>query len=108
MVAPVLAVCQEGMKLLSIVVPAYNEEAFLGPLLHRIASIDTASAGFQKEVIVVDDGSRDRTPEIARSFAAQGVRCFTQTNQGKGRAVQRGWPRCQNPSAATSGRSADS
>jgi glycosyltransferase involved in cell wall biosynthesis len=79
------------MKLLSIVVPAYNEEAYLGQLLEKIADVDTRPLGFEKEIIVVNDGSRDRTEEIARSFAAQGVLCFTQVpNQGKGKAVQRG------------------
>lgn len=79
------------MKLLSIVIPAYNEEAYLGTLLTKIAGIDTAALGFEKEVLVVNDGSKDRTEEIARSFAAQGVLCFTQVpNQGKGKAVQRG------------------
>jgi dolichol-phosphate mannosyltransferase len=77
------------MPLLSIVIPAYNEEAFIGELLERILAVDTESLGFTKEIIVVDDGSRDRTGEIARSFS--GVRVFTQVpNQGKGRAVQRG------------------
>ena len=79
------------MKLLSIVVPAYNEEAFLGNLLQRIAAVDTRAVGFDKEVIVVDDGSRDKTAEVARSFADKGVVCFTQVpNQGKGKAVRRG------------------
>jgi dolichol-phosphate mannosyltransferase len=79
------------MKLLSIVVPAYNEEAFLGNLLQRIAAVDTQALGFDKEVIVVDDGSRDKTAEVARSFADKGVVCFTQVpNQGKGKAVRRG------------------
>src|SRR5580658_7370478 len=77
------------MPLLSIVIPAYNEEAFIGELLRQILAVDTESLGFPKEIVVVDDGSRDRTGEIARSFA--GVRVFTQVpNQGKGRAVQRG------------------
>lgn len=79
------------MKLLSIVVPAYNEEAYLGQLLEKIAEVDTRSIGFEKEIIVVNDGSRDRTEEIARGFTAKGVLCFTQVpNQGKGKAVQRG------------------
>ena len=77
------------MPLLSIVIPAYNEASFIGQLLERILSVDTESLGFPKEIIVVDDGSKDRTAEIARSFP--GVKVFTQVpNQGKGRAVQRG------------------
>jgi glycosyltransferase involved in cell wall biosynthesis len=79
------------MRLLSIVVPAYNEEAYLGKLLERIAAVDTRKLGFEKEVIVVNDGSRDRTEEIARSFESRGVVCLNQVpNQGKGRAVRRG------------------
>jgi glycosyltransferase involved in cell wall biosynthesis len=75
--------------LLSIVIPAYNEAESIGALLKRIAAVPTETLGFDKEIIVVDDGSRDRTGEIARGFA--GVRVFTQVpNQGKGRAVQRG------------------
>lgn len=79
------------MKLISIVIPAYNEEASLRKLLEKIEAVDLAPAGFRKEVIVVNDGSKDRTAEIARSFASSGVLCFDQVpNQGKGRAVQRG------------------
>ncbi len=79
------------MKTLSIVIPAYNEEAYLGALLEKIASVDTESLGFQKEIIVVNDGSKDRTEEIARGFSQRGVLCYNQVpNQGKGKAVQRG------------------
>lgn len=79
------------MKLLSIIIPAYNEEASLARLLEKIATVDTTVVGFQKEIIVVNDGSRDRTEAIAQSFASSGVICLTQVpNQGKGRAVQRG------------------
>jgi len=74
---------------LSIVIPAYNEGAFIGKLLDKIAAVPTEKLGFEKEIIVVDDGSKDNTGEVARSHA--GVRCFTQVpNQGKGKAVQRG------------------
>jgi dolichol-phosphate mannosyltransferase len=74
---------------LSVVIPAYNEERFLGTLLTRIDAVDIASLGFEMEVIVVDDGSKDRTFEIASGHA--GVRALKQVpNQGKGAAVQRG------------------
>ena len=79
------------MKLVSIVIPAYNEAAFIGDLLRAIAQVDTRALGFEKEVLVVNDGSTDSTEAIARSFEKDGVRCFTQVpNQGKGRAVERG------------------
>ncbi len=79
------------MKLVSIVIPAYNEAAFIGELLRAIAPVDTRSLGFEKEILVVNDGSTDATEAIARSFEKDGVKCFTQVpNQGKGKAVQRG------------------
>jgi dolichol-phosphate mannosyltransferase len=77
------------MPTLSIVIPAYNEGAFIGQLLTKILAVPTESMGFDKEIIVVNDGSKDNTEAIARGF--DGVRCFTQVpNQGKGKAVQRG------------------
>lgn len=77
------------MPVLSVVIPAYNEEAFLGTLLERIRRVPTEPLGFEKEILVVNDGSTDNTEAVARSFA--GVKCFTQVpNQGKGKAVQRG------------------
>lgn len=77
------------MPLLSIVIPAYNEAEFIGTLLQRILAVPTEPLGFAKEIVVVDDGSKDDTAKIARGFA--GVKVFTQVpNQGKGKAVQRG------------------
>jgi glycosyltransferase involved in cell wall biosynthesis len=82
------------MPTLSIVIPAYNEGAFIATLLERILAVPIESLGFEKELIVVDDGSKDNTGEVARSFAARypdQVRAFTQVpNQGKGMAVRRG------------------
>jgi dolichol-phosphate mannosyltransferase len=76
------------MPTVSIVVPAYNEEAFIGTLLDRVLRVDTESVGFSKEIVVVDDGSKDGTGDAVRRFPA--VRLIQQPNQGKGRAVQRG------------------
>lgn len=79
----------ERPGVLSIVIPAYNEERFIGTLLHRIAAVDLASLGLEREVIVVDDCSRDRTAAIAE--AEPGVRLRRMArNGGKGRAVRAG------------------
>jgi len=74
---------------LSIVIPAYNEAAFIGTLLTQIRAVDLASHGVTLELIVVDDGSKDDTAAIAESHA--GVQVIRQRpNAGKGAAVRRG------------------
>ncbi len=77
------------MKILSVVIPAYNEERFVGALLERIKAVDLAPLGYQMELIVVDDCSKDRTAEIVA--AVPGVRLIRMdANGGKGRAVRAG------------------
>ena len=89
---------------LSLVIPAYNEERRLGPTLERVLAF-LAQRPYTSEVIVVSDGSRDRTAQMAQAAfervapggAVRG-RCIEyQPNAGKGRAVRTGV-------AATSGR----
>jgi len=77
--------------LLSILIPAYQEEATIAEILTRVASIDTERLGFEKEVIVCDDGSKDRTYEIASAFAARDPRVRVvrhDANRGKGAAIR--------------------
>lgn len=77
--------------LLSILIPAYQEEATIDEILRRVAAVDTASLGFDKEIIVCDDGSSDRTHERAAAFAAlePTVRVVRHDkNQGKGAAIR--------------------
>ena len=76
------------MRILSIVIPAYNEERFIGKLIEKIQEVATEPLGFRKEIIIVDDGSQDQTAEIAQRLP--GILCIRQPNQGKGRAVQNG------------------
>jgi glycosyltransferase involved in cell wall biosynthesis len=73
---------------LSIIIPAYNEERYIGTLLEQILAVDLSRFGVAKEIIVVDDGSSDRTADIARRF--DGVIVHSKPNGGKGSAVNAG------------------
>ena len=77
------------MPTLSIVVPAYNEERFIGTLLEKIRAVDLATLGIDKEIIVVDDCSKDRTAEIAASVPGIVLKRLP-ANGGKGKAVRAG------------------
>lgn len=76
----------------SIVIPAYNESARLGATLEKVlAYIHTQ--GWNAEVIVVNDGSRDNTADVIRTFAAKDatVRLLENPgNHGKGYSVRNG------------------
>ena len=53
---------------LSLVIPAYNEAKRIGPTL-EVARAYLARQDYDWEIIVVDDGSRDNTAEVARGCA---------------------------------------
>ena len=60
----------------SVVVPAYNEELIIGDSLEQLYRyMETISNRYRWELVIVDDGSRDHTGEIADAFAASHVRC---------------------------------
>ena len=77
------------MKRLSIVIPAYNEERFIGTLLERIRAVDLSPHGLEKEIIVVDDCSKDGTVGVVERFSDV-ILCRHERNGGKGRAVRTG------------------
>jgi glycosyltransferase involved in cell wall biosynthesis len=73
--------------LISIVVPAYNEERTIAEVLRRVSALP-----MRKEIIVVDDGSVDGTAAIVRELTGEltDVRLIVQPrNAGKGSAVRR-------------------
>ena len=76
-------------KVLSIVIPAYNEERYIATLLDRIKAVDLAPLGLDKELIVVDDCSQDRTAEIVERQAGVNLLRMPR-NSGKGAAVRAG------------------
>src|SRR5246127_107769 len=77
---------------LSIIVPSFNEELRLPASLDRIAEY-VAESGRSTEVLVVDDGSTDRTAEVATSYADRiaNLRVLKNgENRGKGYSVRHG------------------
>ena len=77
--------------LLSIIIPAYNEENRLHDSLTQVADF-IATQDYAVEVIVVNNNSRDATPQIAEELAAQHpyMRVLHEPRQGKGAAVKTG------------------
>lgn len=75
---------------LSIIIPAHNEQNRLPGTLEKILHF-LEQQTFTSEVIVVENGSADRTLEIAHDFAKQYANLrVLQSNKGKGAAVQHG------------------
>lgn len=76
----------------TIVIPAYNESARIGPALTEVLrTLD--EKGWNAEVLVVDDGSTDSTSAIVESFVARDARVrllHNGTNRGKGYSVRNG------------------
>jgi len=76
----------------SIIIPCYNEEQSLPELLKRVLQADCL--GLRRDVIVVDDGSSDRSAEIISEVAAKesAVRLEShEVNRGKGAALRTGF-----------------
>ena len=79
-------------SILSVIIPAYNEEKTVIQLLRRV--LDANTAGVEKEIIVVNDCSTDQTKKLVEDFIASGrnpIRLIDQPkNMGKGSALHRG------------------
>lgn len=78
---------------LSVVLPAYNEEAVIEATVRRCADVLAVLAP-DYEIIIVDDGSRDRTGQIADALAAQNPRVrvvHNRPNRGYGGALIAGF-----------------
>lgn len=81
------------MKKVSIVIPVYNEEAYIEKTLYEVVRADTGD--LKREIIVVDDGSQDATAQAIMSFKHKNKRIeisFIQNerNEGKGASLKKG------------------
>lgn len=78
---------ERKMTLLSIAIPSYNSEAYLYYCVHSLVM-----GGDKVEILIINDGSTDRTQEIAEGLENQfsNVRALYQDNKGHGGAVNTG------------------
>jgi PST family polysaccharide transporter len=92
-IAPAFAqtAVSENVPLVSILIPAYNVEEWIASTIHSAV----AQTWPRKEIIVVDDGSKDNTVAVAKRFEAQGVRVVTQKNQGASAARNHAFSLCK-------------
>ena len=67
----------------SFLVPAFNEERTIGAVLERVRQLP-----FDKQIVVVDDGSTDGTADALRAAAGDDLLVLRQENRGKGAALR--------------------
>ncbi|HEV2329070.1 MAG TPA: oligosaccharide flippase family protein [Verrucomicrobiae bacterium] len=75
----------------SILIPAYNAEKWIA---ETIASA-RAQTWANKEIIIVDDGSKDQTLSVARRFASKSINVISQSNRGAAAARNKAFSLCQ-------------
>jgi Glycosyltransferases involved in cell wall biogenesis len=77
--------------LVSILIPAFNAERWIADTIKSALDQSWPS----KEIIIVDDGSRDETVRIAQRFASKDVTVISQENQGASAARNKALQLCQ-------------
>ena len=77
--------------LVSILIPAYNAEPWIADSINSALK----QTWPRKEIIVVDDGSKDKTFSVAQKFAGEEVKVVTQKNAGASAARNRAFELCQ-------------
>ncbi|HBT75479.1 MAG TPA: glycosyl transferase family 2 [Planctomycetaceae bacterium] len=79
------------MRILSVLIPVYNEETLLRSLVEKVLAAPLPE-DVEREIILIDDCSTDRTPEVIRYLCDDypRIKAFRQSkNQGKGAAIRR-------------------
>lgn len=77
------------VKKLSIIMPVYNEERTIQEIIKRVKSVDLK--GVEKEIILVDDYSKDGTCELLKNINDSEIKTlYHEQNQGKGSAIRTG------------------
>lgn len=94
-----MSINQESLPDVSFIVPCYNEEEIIGYTLPRLHGA-FEKAGYNLEIIAVDNGSSDRTGELIKEMATKYpsiVYHRVEKNEGYGNGVLNGIPHCKAP-----------
>ena len=75
---------------LSIIILIFNEKKTILEILKKIETVNLSDLGFEKEIIIVDDGSTDGTREILDGLSNKYKIIYHSKNQGKGAAIRTG------------------
>lgn len=86
-----LQVAADPSELASVIICNYNYEKFVGEAISSALNLDWTRV----EVIVVDDGSTDRSRTIIESFASRGVKMIFRANRGQASAAEEGYRNSQ-------------
>lgn len=86
--------------MITIIIPAFNEELRLAPTIATIRKALAAEKVDAVDIVIIDDGSRDATPKVAAELATQpGIRVITHPeNCGLGAAIRSGLAEAQGTS----------
>ncbi len=77
---------------LSVIIPAYNEKTTIHKIVDAILRADACD--LEKEIIIIDDGSRDGTRDVLKNLEQKYKIFYQEKNMGKGAAIRRGFKEC--------------
>jgi glycosyltransferase involved in cell wall biosynthesis len=86
------------MKRITVVIPALNEEKAIGKVLREIPVSTLRDMGYETEILVIDNGSEDKTPNVARQY---GANVIIQPVRGYGNAYKAGFANANGDIIAT-------
>lgn len=81
------------MKVISLIIPVYNEERFVGDLLQKVSQLNFSNLWYKHELVIVNDGSKDNSEHIIKNFLEWYNGMYTylsQKNSWKGAAIKYG------------------
>jgi glycosyltransferase involved in cell wall biosynthesis len=76
------------MNKITVLIPCYNEAEAIADVIRKVPTRELNAYGYDVEILVIDNNSKDNTAEVARNA---GARVVTELKQGKGNAIRTGF-----------------